>query len=63
VGEGRRSVESFAEVWIDLCFCSVCDEYVWHVEAADTHEERDGHVSRCPDCGGRLALVLGDDAR
>jgi hypothetical protein len=51
----------FSEVWIDVCFCSVCAAWVWHVEWAD-EAVRDGFVPTCPDCGSRL-LVVDHDGR
>ncbi|HEU5477874.1 MAG TPA: hypothetical protein VFU64_08645 [Gaiellaceae bacterium] len=43
-------------VWTDLCWCTWCEDYVWHVEVSD-EAERDAYVPRCPDCGGRLLVV------
>lgn len=50
-----RTVE-LPRVWTDLCWCTWCEDYVWHVEVSD-EAERDAYVPRCPDCGGRLLVV------
>ena len=49
-------IDGFDQLWIDLCWCRTCEEYVWHIEWAQ-EATRDGYVSDCPDCGTRLEVI------
>lgn len=52
----QRRAEWFDQLWIDLCYCGVCEAHVWHVEVAN-EAVRNGYLPPCGDCGGRLVVV------
>jgi hypothetical protein len=62
MGGGLRKVESFEQVWVDLCWCPRCQDFFWHIEVAD-EAERDGYVPRCPDCGGAVDAIRDNGGR
>lgn len=55
----RRALRraEFQELWIDLCWCAICEDHVWHVEQAPFGDARDGLLPSCPECGGMLLVV------
>lgn len=59
-GRAERGQLGFSDLWVDLCWCPACAEYVFHVEVA-AEAVRDGYVSHCPDCGSRLEVLERDN--